>query len=275
MTLKSRNRLLKMFILVTALTVGLVIITFCFLYFTGSFQAYPALPRAINYPSNSYITKNNMYMSIASLFLLLLFVPISGLFLSRSFEKTQSPEVIYYTGFLTGCFLQTIRLCIPLFNLWIGYSSFLVFTARVNFAGQTICALSLWFASFFSNEDSVQEADKNLAIAFGVAVLFAVFIPVNPSRINSTFLLTVGYSTLFELIFLILGFVTFFAFIIRGKERLMTSSTQIGFLFLLFFTGYRVLSLSDSILSTLIGTALLYTCSFLFLFKLHKYYLWK
>lgn len=275
MTLRLRNRFLRVFVAGTSLAAAAVLIAFVFLFFTGGLSSLRTLPRAIDFSFKSALFEYNLYVSIVSLILLMLFVPASGIFLISTFEKTQSPEVIYYAGFLAGCFLQTIRLSIPLFDLWIGYSSFLVFTARANFAGQIICALCLWFASFFSDEDSVQEADRNLAIALATAVLFSLFIPVNPATLNSAFLLSSGYKFLFELIFIILFLVSFFAFIIRGKQRNMISCMRIAVLFLVFFTGYRILSLSDSLFTLITGAGLLYTGSFLFLNTLHKYYLWK
>lgn len=275
MTLRLRNRFLRVFVAGTSLAAAAVLIAFVFLFFTGALSSLRTLPRAIDFSFKSALFEYNLYVSIVSLILLMLFVPASGIFLISTFEKTQSPEVIYYAGFLAGCFLQTIRLSIPLFDLWIGYSSFLVFTARANFAGQIICALCLWFASFFSDEDSVQEADRNLAIALATAVLFSLFIPVNPATLNSAFLLSSGYKFLFELIFIILFLVSFFAFIIRGKQRNMISCMRIAVLFLVFFTGYRILSLSDSLFTLITGSGLLYTGSFLFLNTLHKYYLWK
>lgn len=275
MTLRLRNRFLRVFVAGTSLAAAAVLIAFVFLFFSGGLSSLRTLPRAIDFSFKSALFEYNLYVSIVSLILLMLFVPASGIFLISTFEKTQSPEVIYYAGFLAGCFLQTIRLSIPLFDLWIGYSSFLVFTARANFAGQIICALCLWFSSFFSDEDSVQEADRNLAIALATAVLFSLFIPVNPATLNSAFLLSSGYKFLFELIFIILFLVSFFAFIIRGKQRNMISCMRIAVLFLVFFTGYRILSLSDSLFTLITGSGLLYTGSFLFLNTLHKYYLWK
>ncbi len=275
MTLRLRNRLLRFFVAGTAITAGTVIVAFLILFFSGSLEKLPLLPRTLSFSIDSLLFRYNNYLSIISLIIILIFIPISGYFLIVTFEKTQSPEVIYYAGFLAGCFLQALRISIPLFDLWIGYSSFLVFTARSNFAGQIFCALSLWFASFLSDEDSVQEADRNLAIALATAVLFSLFVPVNPATLNSAFLVSYGYSFLFELIFAILAIVSFFSFIIRGKKRSMSSCTRIALLFLIFYTGYRILSISDSIITLITGTTLLCIGSFLFLITLHKFYLWK
>lgn len=275
MTLRLRNRFLRIFVMGSSLVAAAVLVAFSILFFSGALPKLNTLPRVIDFSINSILFEYNYYVSILSLIFVLLFVPSSGFFLLRTFEKTQSPEVIYYAGFLAGCFLQTVRISIPLFNLWIGYSSFLVFTARAAIAGQIICALCLWFASFFSDEDSVQEADRNLAIAAATAVLFALFIPVNPSTLNSAFLLSTGYTYIFNIIYVILFLVSFFAFIIRGKERNMVSSVRIAILFLVFFTGYRILAVSDSLFFLILGSILLYSGSFLFLNTLHKYYLWK
>ena len=117
---------------------------------------------------------------------------------------------------------------------------------------------------FFSDEDSVQEADRNLAIALATADLFSLLIQVNPATLKSACLLSSGYKFLFELIFIILSLVSFFAFIIRGKQRNMISCMRIAVLFLVFFTGYRILSLSDSLFTLITGSGLLYTGSFLF-----------
>ncbi len=275
MTLRFRNRFLRAFVALTSVFTVIVFVALLFLFFTGSFSQMPNLPRNLEIPSTLPIFESNMYFSILSLMILMGFVPISGFFLLSTFEKTQSPEVIYCSGFLFGCFLQTCRLSIPLFDLWMGYSSFLLFTARADFAGRIICALSLWFASFFSDEDSLQEADRNLTIALATAVLFSLTIPINPSTLNSAFLLTSAYSVLFEIIFLLLAIVSFFAFLIRGKQRTMTSCTRLALLFLAFYIGYRILSFSDSLISLITGTLLLFSGFFLFLTTLHKYYLWK
>ena len=119
MTLKTRNRLLLVLIVISISFLILFSITSLVSFIKGNFSLIPKFTRVLPINSESFLLKNSSTASILSILALLLYIPISSYFLYVSFEKTKSPETIYLMGFFTGCLLQTTKILIVLLNLYI------------------------------------------------------------------------------------------------------------------------------------------------------------
>ena len=208
------------------------------------------------------------YAALGALVILSIYPPITCMTVTYVFEKTQSPEVLYFLGFLAGCMVETLRLCIPLFNLWGGYSDFLIYIGKVVFAGRIITVLSLLFSSVFSADDKIQEADRNVVIALAVALVMAAASAIDTRTILPSIMVRASYHRLFAFVYFFLAGATVFAFIFNKKIKSMIS-------YVLLFSGYTCLTLSNCIFPSVAGLFLLWVGTVSYFRGLHTYYLWK
>jgi hypothetical protein len=207
--------------------------------------------------------------------LLLLYVPAVGFITFASFEKTQAPEILFFTGFLMGCFLQGLRICVPLFHLWSGVSNFLIFTARSSFAGQFLCALSFFFAALFSSDEQTLTADRNFYIMTASSVVFAVFIPVNVLELDTRFMPHFGFAPTTTAIHIVLYAVSGAVFYINGKTHENGYYAALFPAYTALCSGYFLLTFTDCYLFLTAGAALFLWGTSKYLKSVHRYYIWR
>lgn len=208
------------------------------------------------------------YASLAAIAALAIYTPLASTIVRYVFEKTQSPEILYFTGFMTGCMVEVYRLCIPLFSLWGGYSEFLIFTGKIVLAGRILAGMSLLLSAIFSSDDKIQEADKNIVIAIAVSVALAAATAVDTRTILPSIMVRTSYQSVLTFVRIFIAVMTAFAFLLSGKVRTMFS-------YILLFSGYFCLTVSDNIFLTALGLLLFGFGTKVYLQQLHNYYLWK
>lgn len=251
MTLNNRNGLLKILN---------VMIYFCFLFFSGLFIF-------------RVLAQNLFEIPIISIFLMFIYLVIFGLYLQRSFEKTQSPEVVYFATFLFGCLLISLRILIPLFHLDDGLSYLMIVVFKIVFAGKVLCLLSLFFAAFFSNDDQVQIADRYFFVIFAFSIVIGSIVPVNAIVISSSYLPVYGYKSLFTGFTVIIAIISTIGYLFTSKRDFKNNLTiSIGYVVL--FSGYSLLIVGENFIQIAISFCALIVGSYIYLHSIHKYYLW-
>lgn len=251
MTLINRNRLLKILNIASCV---------CFSFFVAIFVI--------------RILSENVYdLPIISIFLTFIYLISFGFYLQRSFEKTQSPEVVYFASFLFGCLLVSMRILIPLFNLDSGLSYLMIIIFKIVFTGKILCLLSLFFTAFFSNDDQVQIADRNFFVILAFAIVVGSIVPVNAIVVSSSFLPVFGYKTLFTGFTVIIVIISAIGYLFTAK-RSFNINLLITIGYIILFCGYSFLLVGESVLQIGISTCCLFVGTYLFLHNIHKYYLW-
>jgi len=208
------------------------------------------------------------YAALATIATLAIYTPVVSTIVRYVFEKTQSPEILYFLGFLAGCMVETFRLCIPLFDLWNGYSKFLTYIGKLVFAGRILTVLSLLFSAVFSSDDKIQEADKNLIIAIVVSAVFGTAVGIDTRTIMPSMMVNTSFQSFFMFARIFIAVVTVFAFLLNKKAKTMIS-------YIMLFSGYMCLTLASNILTAAIGFILLWVGTETYFRGLHNYYLWK
>ena len=273
MTLRSRNRLLHIFSYTSALLFVLSLALFVALFFRNQEPAhFFEISIAKNHFSQPFF-QSSFFASILSLFILLLYLPLTGFFLLRNFVNTEQSLSILH--FFNRYFLQSLRIFVPLFNLYEGYRSILILLSRTFFSGQLLSVLSLWFIPFYSLEDPLQQADKNALIIIVVAVILSFFMPINTQILEASFIYKIGFPHLFSVLKYSLISITAIALVIRGKEHYETKIFLFAFSYLLLIIGSIILGSADSYALCILGALLLSVGNSFFLKTLHAYYLWK
>lgn len=275
MTLKTRNRLLLVLIVISISFLILFSIISLVSFIKGNFSLIPKFTRVLPINSESFLLKNSSTASILSILALLLYIPISSYFLYVSFEKTKSPETIYLMGFFTGCLLQTTKILIVLLNLYNTSSSLLFLVGRLDLMGKLLAPICLLLTAVFPEQDQIQDADKNYGLAICASIFIAHIVPINTTKIFSNLSISCGFNLYLYIFILTCALMTVIAFLIVSYQRNLHFWESPSPYYFIMFLGYISLTISDCFLLLFIGIILLVLGSYKLLSNIHKYYLWK
>lgn len=268
MTLISRNKFLSSFCIISSLILALFILLFAIFYSQGKIFPFPFPIQFSSISLKSFLFGNFSIFPLISIAFLGFYSFSSSLFVRYSFEKTQSPEIIFFFGFLIGCFFELFRLLIPLFNLWNSFSTLVIFIGKITFAGRFISYFCFLFSALFSTEVQNQQIEKNLLVIFLLSCIFSNFIPISTNKIMPSISPAYGFEKLFILIILTLLFITFVTLLFINKK-------DYSFSYIFVTLGYTILIFSCNLFFTFLGIILLSLGTSRYLKNIHNYYLWR
>ncbi|MCK9171021.1 MAG: hypothetical protein M0P01_11470 [Treponema sp.] len=271
MTIKSRNIFL-LILLVTSL---------CFLLTDATLLFYNLYKGTFIPPDTFFDQKMPFFFIkgyrfsavIFSLFIFLIYVSVWIYYIYVQFEKTQSTEIIFFALFLCGCLTESVRLYIPLFNLWHSLSTFLIFSGRLVIFGRTLAPLALLFDGVFSGIEQRQYVERNILILFVVSIMTALLIPLDTAVVLPNCCIRWGEGRAFlilRILVLTTTAVSLFinSFMLGNKEK-----APYGFLALA--AGYEICCYTTSYPAAAAGCLLLFAGTAVYLGDLHRQYLWK
>ena len=269
MTLNGRNKLLYTFGIGAILIDTAVLLIFLLRLFLRSSMDFHL--DGLNLFENgffSFVFSPNPLTSVFAVAVIALYAPALCLITRYTFEKTQSAEMIYFGIFLLSCLVEVFRLFIPIFNLWHGYSLFLIYIGKFIFTGRLVVVLSFLFAVLFSSEEHIQDADRNLFVIYSIALTFAAIVPVESGSGRTSIMVSTGYDKIFIAVKLFIVALTAITLLVSKKTK-----TAVGFFIL--YGGYSLLIKAESPFFFFTGITLLLTGTKVYLKSLHDYYLWK
>ena len=275
MTLKSRNRLFLAFFIISLV---------CSLVY-ASFYIYALVTKSVVPPENTVrplgiyegrsLFTYSFAASLLAITVFIVYVPVGMFVLLSGFEKTQSIEIIYFSGFLIGCFAEGIRIILPLFGLWKTYTSLFIFTGRLVFTGRVLASLSLLFAAIFSETEQRQNVERNYIVLIVVSVLLGMLTPLDTASIVSTCTVRWGYAKMFNVMRMLVFLCTILTTIINAitKDSAELKENAVGYALLL--AGYSLLLAADNYFIFVIATVLFAVGNIFYLRSIHTLYLWR
>ena len=273
MTLKTRNRFIRIFLIASiALTISMIAIFFITLA-TQSIHA-PSNLRIPSFLNYIPFAKNNLIALMISFLVLAFYACACFYLLLRFFENTQTSEIIFFTGFLLACLAEMARFIIICVGLWRSLSNMLIFAGNVVLFGRTLAPLSFLCAAILSETSQRQDVERNYIIMMTVSLVFAAVIPMNTARIASTGLVTEGFMPLINTIRFLLFATTILSFFIQGIKKNSAEYKHIASASCILLIGYSMLVCSDNFFFLILGTALLSFGTYRYLSYIHKLYMW-
>lgn len=272
MTLKARNLFINLFFTTSVIFLAIASICFIWSLTKGHIIQTPSEYR-INF--STY----NFHAVIISLATMIIFVACSLMALGRYFNHTQATEIIYVWIFLIGILADSMRIFIISFNLWQTYSNALIVMTKIVLFGRILTLASLFFVALANDITESKNIERNLFILFMISIFISTIIPLNTSKIESTGMVVQGFKITFHVVKMIFVITTFIAFLLNSMTK-DTNETKrntriIAFSYLGVVFGYLMLSSSDNLPCLIMGTILLFSGMFFFLFHIHKLYLWQ
>ncbi len=272
MTLSTQNKLLLWFSALSTLTGIAFIIGIVFFVFRLSALDLPTITET---SIMQFITEENQIYTLLPYMIFSLYVPIVGFSIYHTFEKTKSPEMLYFISMLIGFFAQSFFLCIPIFSLYTGYSSFLSSISSIAFFGQMQVMLSVLFQGALVTQDESRDSDKFVGIISIVSLSFSAIIPVDVTNIAQDFSPTYAFESVFLLIRVVFTIIAFASMILSSASKKSRDYRCASIAFLFLCTGYLFLTSSATLLFLCIGFLFFSVGTIRFLKHLHWYYMWK
>lgn len=270
MKIKTRNEIFtSIMFLALLILIGLGIL-FGFEIYSKTLSHPSIIPESYNSPY--FLLNFNFIATIASVFILLFYSFIILLEINVEFEKTQSTEIVYFVMFLFSIILEGVRLFTPLFNLWNGMNELEIYVTKTLIFARSVAPLSLLFSIVYSSYENRQNIPQYLAGVIVFSMFLAAIVPVNTGIVLPIGALRIGFGKLIYTMLLFVLLVSIFSMLLKIVQNHQESKILIGFTLLT--AGYFIEIQAYSILTSLIGTVMLFTGSFFYLKALHRQYLW-
>lgn len=270
MTLKSRNT----FTLVSS-TIFLVFCSIALLYYLYSLNiGFKAGPSASNgaLDSEFSIWRDNIWTIFIEALFMIVYIPTASFYLYARFEKTPSNEVAYFLLFLLGCMPETMRLCIPLESVMNTYPRLLVFAGKAFFWGRILAFTSLFAAALISDTGKNLSSERHIFVMLIFSLAIASAIPVNTTRIPSSFNIQSGWPIFAVLYYILTAALAMISCAINARSSENPLYIRTGLDILCVLAGFLALN-STAILAVAIpGAVLLATGTFRYFTNLHRLY---
>lgn len=275
MTIATRNRLIRTAIIASTIISAVAIIC------VGVLIAKNSLPHTVS-GSRPLPGLDNFrlfpYSPIASL-LALVFFPLFSvfflIFLLFGFEKTQTVEITFFAASIFIVSLESLRLFIPLYQLQLSSGFFSMTISRISLFSRIFFILSLLASGIFSTGQTSQRLGSAIFLLLFVSFSLSNAIPVNSGNNTSNFLLLPGYQITLSYLFVILSLLIATSYIILGKSRSSKDYSLIALASILLLVGYSLLTLCDSWFFLIAGGVLFFYGNWMYLSRMHRYYLWQ
>ncbi len=208
----------------------------------------------------------------ASIFVFMIYVFISFLYINIEFEKTQSTELIYFAVFLIACSMESVRLAFPLMNLWTGAALPALVFSRTVIQGRLLAPLAILFATVFNGSENRQYIGQNIIVLTVITLSLAMFAPLNTNVVLADCRLQIGYALLFRTVQYLIAAMSIIAYVI--KSLAFGAPEKFPLSLLLLISGYLALCSATNYLVLALGGAALLSGTFIYLKNLHTKYLW-
>ena len=269
MTLKNKNRVFLFLFGLSSLNFLLDAAAFCIALISHSLQppdggirAFVLLPKAFLCP-----------YSFASVMLGILFFSAFAAFLSiavfKGFEHTPSLEILFFSGFVVSCMLESVRLFLPVFRVLETNSRALIVLGRVIIASRFLAPASFFFAEIFSSTEELQNAQRNILFLLAATCAFAFFYPVNTLQLTTSCTVLWGFKGFFAAFRTFIFAVTIFTVLVDAYTQQVKWIYVKAVGLVVLFSGYALMCSVDCWLELCLAAALLGIGSLLYLKSVH------
>ncbi len=272
MTIKIRNKIIiaimffsLLLILAAAFVTGKSLIQKTFAYPSAALLPYNRMQKPL-------LIRFSFAAVAASVFMFMIYVFISLLYIAIEFEKTQSTELIYFSVFLIACSMESVRLAFPLMNLWTRAALPALVLSRTVLQGRLLAPLAILFATIFNGSENRQYIGQNIIVLTVITLSLAVFAPLNTTVVLAECRLQTGFAALFRTVQYLIGALAIIAYLIQSIASGAPGKFPLSLLLLI--GGYLALCSASNYLLLVFGSAALISGTFIYLKNLHTKYLW-
>ena len=276
MTLLLRNNLLRAGIILAAFS-----LTFILLCGYLAFPVYPEAmasvtlrPQGIIQKIIDNIAEPSAYVPYWTMLAAAAYSLVSTILIYYFFEKTQSPEILFFGFFVISLSFEFIRIIIPLGTVYRFPAMYLITASRVLLFGRYFGLFSLFAASVYAAGLDGQKQQTISIILILAAMVIALNVPIDSLVWDSTFMLWNGYSTMFAWVDSSVLAVTIITFLISAYTRPSKSYVFVALGTFMAYAGKDILLNSDTWITPVPGLLSLAIGTWFVCARLHREYLW-
>ncbi len=205
------------------------------------------------------------------------FISLSGLlYILFGFEKTQSTEITFFATGILALSLESVRLLVPLYELWNHSSFYLLAITRVIIFSRIFVVLSFLCSILIATiQTAAQQIAGTIFILMFIAFSLANRIPLNTETISVLYVLQFGHEGMLYLVLALFGLTAILSYFFQGKTRGIPEYYGAGTGGGTFLCGYALLLISDAWLILAAGSILFVFGIRAYLRNMHRYYMWQ
>lgn len=275
MTIATRNRFIKLATIIALVFAIITIPAIIVILIKHNIPEIIPGPREALFLDHFLLTTYSPTASIAAIGIFPIFSLLGLLYILFAFEKTQTIEITFFASCVFALSLETLRLLIPLFQLWIHGSFYTVTISRFVFFSRIFTILALLSSALFATGNTIQQIGPSIFLLSFFSFSLANAIPLSLGNMGSNFLVVSGYKEMLRIFFGLIGMLSVVSYAILGETKKIPEYTRSSLGLLLFLPGYSLLSTCDSWLFFTGGSIFLFLGAWLYLKPMHQYYLWQ
>jgi hypothetical protein len=275
-TLSDRNTFLKAEILIAALF-------FIFLAVASALiiPAYPAVAEETSRRASGLIQnvispslEPSAYAPFASMAGAVIYAFAALILIYYFFEKTPSPEILFFALFVLSLSFEGMRLLVPLQKIRRIPALYLLMASRVLLFGRFFGIFSLFAASIYAAGLEMQKQQNIIMIIALITLVITLGVPIDVLSWDTSYCMITGYTSLFRMVETGMLLITMLSFFISAYSRGSREYILIGVGSFLVFLGRNLLLSADTWVTPLPGLLALIAGTWFICTRLHKVYLW-
>lgn len=272
MTLRTRNRSLIIFIILSFLCLGFSFAALFYQVHTGNFEQIFGC-KFLSFAGLSLFEPTNKSVIFGLLFLQV-YIPVTALFLYFSFEKTQSTLIILFAIFLLGCQFQIAKLFIGLLNYKMTFSLEYLCLGKTSIMGKLLALASFFLIASEAKDSRKLNIEMDICILLVSCLVITIAVPLRTAVPSKNFGITLGYTTIVNTLGLITALLTILTFLVSYRETEEKVMIKLLISYCHIIVGFFILTSTNILWCIIIGCVLISVGTHLFLSSLHKMYLW-
>jgi hypothetical protein len=275
MTLSVRNVYFKICIVLSLLA----LVSILSLSFT-IFPAYPPLGAAAIRTAGffqSLISRSweiVPYISFVTMLSSVLYALITMICIYYFFEKTQSPEILFFALFVVSLAFEALRIMTPLMVVKGLPGVYPAIASRILLFARYFGIFSLFAASVYAAGLGEHKQGNIVFIIIIAALVIALGVPIDGLAWVSSLMMICGYTSMLKMVEAGIALITAASFFISSYTRGSREYVFIGIGSLLALWGRSVLLSADTWITPFPGLALLAAGTWIICVQLHRVYLW-
>jgi hypothetical protein len=218
--------------------------------------------------------QSQAYVSLATMGSALLYALIAMILIYYFFEKTQSPEILFFALFVSSFAFEGLRTLAPLREVYAFPAFYLILGSRTLLFARFFGIFSLFAASVYAAGLGEQKQGNIVFIIAVAAWVTALGVPIDGLVWDSSFMMVRGYSSMLRLVETGIVLITMITFLISAYSRGSKEYIFIGLGSFLVFWGRSMLLASDTWVTPLPALLLLAGGTWIICVQLHHVYLW-
>ena len=209
-----------------------------------------------------------------SLFLAVFYTLFVSIAVLVYFEKTHTPELLFFGLFAMSFVFEVLRVMVPLKGLYELSPVMMIIGTRMLIFSRLFGTISLFISSVYAAGLDMQKQGR-MVVSIIIAILMISFrLPVNGFSWDTSFTMIFAYSAMFRYAEVVLIVITCISFLIAAYSSGTVDYRYIALGSLLVFLGRSLLFGSDTWLTPIPALIMLVIGTYLITARLHQIYLW-